>query len=35
MNEMIEAIVRMLRDADEQQVERLYYFIKGFLSRKQ
>lgn len=31
---MIDEIVRMLREADEQQLEWIYYFIKGFLSRK-
>ncbi len=31
-NKRIEIIVRMLYKASERQVERLFYFIKAFLS---
>lgn len=31
---MIEEIVKLLKSADEATLERLYYFIKGFIQAK-
>lgn len=31
---MLDEIIRLLRSADDRQLEYLYFFIKGFLSRK-